>query len=85
MAVRCVSAYRNGMGQFTVGQEVGGQPLEDWLLRDSPGSWERVEEIAVEAKVEAEPDKTTPEVENTALDEVPVHRAILGRKPPGRR
>lgn len=79
--VRCKSAYRSGDRSFVPGQTVGDPALEAWLLRDSPGSWAIVED---KPPREPEPEVTTPEVEQTVLPEPPVHRAILGKRLPGR-
>lgn len=66
------------------GQTVGDPALEAWLLRDSPGSWETVEDKPKPPPKPPEEPETTPEVEQTVLPEPPVHRAILGKRLPGR-
>lgn len=70
MAVRCISPYRNGSGFWTLGQEIAGEDLEEWLLRDSPGSWERVKGSEPKAKA-VQPDSDDSEPTDKSTEAAP--------------
>lgn len=40
MSIRCISKYRSNAGVYAPGQEIADMPLEKFLLKDSPGSFE---------------------------------------------
>lgn len=68
MPIRCKSPVRNHVGYWTPGAEVADPKLEDWLLRDSPGSWERVG-AKPKADPEPEPEPTPDEGDGEEPDD----------------
>lgn len=67
MPLRCKSPIRNSVGYWTPGAEVAEPKLEDWLLRDSPGSWEIID-VKPDADSEPEPEPTAGEEESDESD-----------------
>lgn len=74
MSIRCTSRYRSNAGVYSPGQQIDDLPLEKFLLKDSPGSFEVISghdapvvEIveAVEDESGAEADEKSAEAEVT--------------------
>lgn len=55
--LRCTSKYKAGSISFAPGDLIDDPKLEEWLLRDSPNSFEPYEPKVVTKPVQAESEK----------------------------
>ena len=67
--------YRSSAGAFVVGQVIDDPRLEAWLVKDSPGTFERVE-VAPAPPPLAAPAPAPAPIETAALDAPPEDKML---------